>query len=261
VIATTLHRYPLQLCFVHHGEPNYPTIPHLLTAWSTRKLAQSVSAAVAASHAKRLPLRIDEINTISCGEVPAVAQSFASALWGLDVLFQMASVGVDGVNMHTFPGATYGLFTFQQVRGRWQAVVAPEYYGLAAFAQAAPAGSRLLAVSAKPRLGDRAHVKVWALRAPDHTIRLVAINEGTRAQTLALGAGRLRATGTLARLQAPSLTASHGVTLAGQSFGATTTTGMPAGRRRTFPVKPSPNGSYTFSVPPASAAVLTIPNR
>src|SRR5205814_1754923 len=77
--------------------------------------------------------------------------AFASARWGLDVLFEMAAVGVDGVNMHTFPGAAYELFTFRQVRGRWQAVVAPEYYGLEAFAQAAPAGSRLLSVPPSPR--------------------------------------------------------------------------------------------------------------
>ncbi len=52
--------------------------------------------------------------------MPEVAHSFASALWSLDVLFEMARVGVDGVNLHTFPGATYQLFTFSRAHGRWR---------------------------------------------------------------------------------------------------------------------------------------------
>ena len=43
----------------------------------------------------------------------------------LDVLFEMADVGVDGVNMHTYPGATYQPFTFTRSRRRWSAFVTP----------------------------------------------------------------------------------------------------------------------------------------
>lgn len=87
---------------------------------------------------------------------------FASALWALDAAFQMARVGVDGVNFHTFPGARYELFSFKRRHRRWRGFVAPEYYGLLTFAEAAPPGSSLLRVS-----GSLGNVRAWATRAPE----------------------------------------------------------------------------------------------
>jgi hypothetical protein len=253
VRIATLHRYPLQLCFIRPEQAEYPTIAHLLAPAASRELAGSVAADVQVAHAHHAVLRIDEMNTVSCGAVPAVAKSFASALWSLDVLFEMARVGVDGVNVHTFPGATYELFTFTHDHGRWRAAVNPDYYGLAMFAEAAPAGSRLLTVSPT---GSR-ELKAWAVRAPDHTIRLVLINEGAHAQRLAVRvpAAAAMATGTLERLEAPSLRAEGHVTLGGQAFGATT--GLPAGPLRTSTVSPAGN-RYMVRVPGASAAMLTL---
>ncbi|MGN6871380.1 MAG: glycosyl hydrolase family 79 C-terminal domain-containing protein [Solirubrobacteraceae bacterium] len=252
VAIVTLHRYPLQLCYLSPGQLHYPSIPHLLAAANSRGLAESVAAAVRTAHARHVALRIDEINTISCGDDPAVAQSFASALWSLDVLFEMARVGVDGVNIHTFPGATYQLFAFTHDHGRWRAVVEPDYYGLAMFAQAAPAGARLLKVSP----AARGQLKVWATRARDGVIRVVAINEGAVAHTIALRApAGVLGRGTLERLEAPGIGATGQVTLAGQTFGAAT--GLPTGRRRTSLVTPR-DGRYVVRVPAASAAMLTL---
>jgi hypothetical protein len=254
VAIVTLHRYPLQLCYLPPSSIHYPSIPNLLAAANSRGLADSVAVAVRAAHARHVALRIDEMNTISCGEVPAVAESFASALWSLDVLFEMARVGVDGVNIHTYPGASNQLFTFTHDHRRWRAAVEPDYYGLALFAQAAPAGSRLLKVSPTHTPG----LKLWATRAPDGTIRVVAINEDTRVHVVALNTPTstgLPGPGTLERLQAPTIGATRGVTLAGQSFGAAT--GLPVGRRDTTSVGPR-DGRYMFRVPAASAAMLTL---
>ena len=112
VKVVTLHRYPLQTCFVPPSSPEYPTVANLLAPAATTGLADGLAAYVALAHARHLPLRIDEINTDSCGAAPGVSNAFASALWALDTLFEMARVGVDGVNIHTYPGATYQLFTF-----------------------------------------------------------------------------------------------------------------------------------------------------
>ena len=251
VRIVTLHRYPLQLCYVHPGEPNFPTIGNMLSARSSQAMAESVASEVALSHARGVALRIDEMNTVSCGTSPAVAKSFASALWALDALFQMARVGVDGVNMHSYPGATYELFTFSHANGGWQALVEPEYYGMLLFAQAAPPGSRLLRVSGSGTL------KTWATRATYGTIRVVVINDGDRARTVALQAPGHAGAATLERLQAPSITAQSGVTLAGQSFGAETATGLLAGTPQTLPVTPV-GREYLFRVPAASAAMLTL---
>jgi hypothetical protein len=140
--VATIHRYPLESCYVHPSDPAYPTIPHMLSAASTSTLARSVTTAVRQAHAHHTPIRVDEFNTEFCGWDPSVTRSFASALRALDTLFGLAGVGVDGVNIHTFPGATYALFRFAQVGRQWRGVVMPEYYGLQMFAQAAPPGSR-----------------------------------------------------------------------------------------------------------------------
>jgi Glycosyl hydrolase family 79 C-terminal beta domain len=253
VSIVTLHRYPLQQCFLHPSQIKYPSIAHLLAPANSRGLADSVAGSVKAAHAHHATLRIDEMNSLSCGEAPAVTNSFASALWSLDVLFEMARVGVDGVNVHTYPGASSQLFTFTRVHGRWRAAVEPDYYGLAMFAQAAPPGSRLLRVSPAGPPG----LETWATRAPDGTLRVTLINEGTRTRVIAVRApaGVGAATGRLERLQAPSITATGRVTLAGQRFGAAS--GLPVGRRRTAVVAPR-NGRYTIRVPAASAALLTV---
>ena len=98
-------------------------------------------ADIALAHAHGLQVRIDEVNTISCGRSPAVDESFASALWVLQTLFAFARTGADGVNIHTYAGSPYALFKFHDDHGEWSAVAYPEYYGMRMFAQAAPAGS------------------------------------------------------------------------------------------------------------------------
>jgi hypothetical protein len=254
VAVATLHRYPLQLCYVSPSQPNYPTIANLLSARASRDMANTVVASVRVAHARGIPLRIDEMNTISCGTDDAVAKSFATALWALDALFEMARVGVDGVNIHSYPSATYELFNASRTHGSWRVTVEPEYYGLEMFAQAAPPGSRLVRVTAT----NAGAVKAWATRAADGTLRVVAIDEGAAARTVAVRVAGAGAAGTLERLEAPRLTSRGGVTLGGQSFGSSTTTGNLAGRPRRFTVTPA-GGQYVFKVRAGSAALLTIP--
>ena len=158
----TYHRYPLRACTT---DP----IAARASRRSRNLLADSSSAGLAAGarpvrgrrprHAAAVPARRDELGLLP-GRRPGSATRFASALWVLDTLFNLAGVGVDGVNFHTLPGSAYELFTLSQTpSGAWQAVVHPEYYGLLMFAQAFPAGARLLPVTAPGRagqgLGDR----------------------------------------------------------------------------------------------------------
>jgi hypothetical protein len=247
----TLHRYPVQQCYVSTRAPNYPTIPHILASRASRGLAASVASEVAATHARGLPLRIDEMNSVSCGNEPQVGFSFASALWALDALFAMARVGVDGVNIHTYPGSTSGLFNLTRRESIWQASVEPEYYGLMMFAQAAPLGSRLLRVSGAGAL------RAWATRARNGQIRLVLINPRASAtETVAVNAAAGASGATLERLEAPSLTASSDVTLGGQSFGADTQTGELSPRPSSVSGR---RGRYVVTVPAGSAALLTLP--
>ena len=143
----TVHRYPLRNCYVPPSSPQYPTISHLLSSYATVTLADSLKRWISLAHAQGRRLRVDELNSVACRGKAGVSDTFASALWVTDALFSLARAGVDGVNLHTLPDAAYELFAFSRRGGRWQAHVRPVYYGLELFAQAAPPGGRLLAVS------------------------------------------------------------------------------------------------------------------
>ena len=101
----------------------HPSLPHLMASAATTGLADSFTRDVAAAHADRLPLRVDEINSVSCGADLAVSDTFASSLWAVDAMFEMVRVGVDGVNLHTFPGAGYELFRIAHDGTHWTAAV------------------------------------------------------------------------------------------------------------------------------------------
>jgi Glycosyl hydrolase family 79 C-terminal beta domain len=252
VRIVTLHRYPLQQCYIHRSSPRYPTIANLLSPTASEGLAKRFAPYATVAHASGLTLRIEELNTVACGAVPAVSRPFASALWALDTLFEMAHAGVDGVNMHTFPGAGYELFSFSRAGGRWHARIAPEFYGLLMFAAAAPPGSRLLAVA-----GDKIGrgVKVWATAAPDRSIRVVLINKQPRRPAIVSltvpGAGTVAM---LERLVAPGARATAGVTIGGQSYA---TTGALSGTPHNERIRAA-GSKYTVTLRGASAALLTV---
>jgi Glycosyl hydrolase family 79 C-terminal beta domain len=249
--VATLHAYPVQTCDLPPSSPIYPTIAHLLAPAATTGLADDVAPYVPVAHARHLPLRVDEMNTDSCGAAPGISNAFVSALWALDALFEMARVGVDGVNIHTYPGATYQLFTFTHRGLRWKASVMPEYYGLDMFAQAAPPGSRLLSTTTTNSQG----ITVWATRGREGRTRMVLINESIDRRTVAVGAAGGRSA-TVEWLRAPALTSTTGVTLGGQSFGTSTRTGRLAGRSHIAKLK-AIDGRYEFTLPAESAALVT----
>lgn len=254
VRLVTLHRYPLQLCYTTPGSPTYPTIAHLLSERASTGLADSFAPSVAIANDHGMGLRVDELNTVSCGAAPAISETFASALWVLDTLFELDRVGVDGVNLHTFPGAGYQLFSFSQAHGRWHGSVGPEYYGLLMFADATPAGARMLDISG----GSSSGLKVWATWAPDGRVRIVFINKNlSKARDVMLRAPGTAGAGVLERLLAPSVRANSGITLGGRSFAAPTATGTLQGAPKTTTVRPEA-GDYTVTVPAASAALLTL---
>jgi hypothetical protein len=245
----TLHRYPLKRC----EKTTVVTIGQLLASASSAGLAESVAPSVALAHARHLPLRIDELNAVSCGGARGVSDTFSSALWAVDALFEMARVGVDGVNFHTVPKTINELISATNTGGTWSSFVHPQYYGMMLFAQAAPPGSWLLHVT-----GASGTLRAWATRAPNGQLRVVLINDDPRVpRSLAVRLPGKHGSATMALLRAPSLGAKAGVTLGGQSFGARTTTGRLAGKQTLTTVKPS-GSSYSVQLPAGSAGLLTV---
>jgi Glycosyl hydrolase family 79 C-terminal beta domain len=247
----TLHRYPLKHCIAS----NHISATQLLADSSSTGLADSVAPYVRLAHGRGLPLRIGEMNSVACGGAPGVSDTYASALWSLDALFEMARIGVDGVNIHTAPAAVNELFGFTHTASGWQGDVHPVYYGLITFAQAAPAGARLLQTTSTRTPG----LKAWATKAPDGHTRIVLINKSmTATRTTAIIVPGAATTATLELLTAPSTQSKTGITLGGSGFGTSTTTGvLPA--PTSAPVIHAPHGGhFTVKLPPASAALLTL---
>jgi hypothetical protein len=251
VSVATVHAYPLKHCVA----TNHVTIGEMLSDSSSAGLAARVAPLAAAAHRHHVPLRIDEINSVSCGGERGVSDTYATALWSLDTMFALARAGVDGVNIHTPPRSTNQMFTVLQVNGTWQVYVHPNYYGLLMFAQATPPGSRLLSISRSGGAG----LTTWATIGPDRTRRMVVINKRTAgSRVVAIRALAGAGSATLELMRAPAITSKTGITIGGQGFGAQTSTGELAGTPQTATLKPS-KGRYTFTLPAASAALLTIP--
>jgi hypothetical protein len=251
--VVTVHRYALQGCSHNPHSPVYPSIANLLSDRSAQGLAAAIAPYVALAHRHGAQFRVDELNSAAlagCLGRAGISNTFASALWMLDTLFDLASIGVDGVNVHSLPGAGYELFSFRRSATGWQAFVRPDYYGMLLFAQAFPAGARLLPVRA-----PAGAVKVWATLAPDGHTRVTLINKGSAAHRVELQLPPSDLPAVLEWLRAPSASATSGVTLGGQGFGAETSTGV-LGAQHGQPVAQL-FGSYSIDLPPASAAVLT----
>jgi hypothetical protein len=252
VKIATFHRYPLHRCFNPPNSPTYPTIANLLAPVASSGPATSLQAAVTAAHAQGIPFRSDELNSVSCGGARGVSDTFASALWILDTLFNMARVGVDGVNIHSFRTGVYAPFAFAFAHHRWSARVKAMYYGMLLFTRAAPPGSRLLHVS--DRGPDTLHA--WATRSTDGRRAVVVINDSRRrAATLAIRLPGATAA-SLERLSAPTAQARARITLAGQTFGDRTTSGKLSGVQRLASLS-LVQGRFVLRVPAASAALLT----
>ena len=252
----TIHRYPLHGCLTSPSTPGYPSIANLLSDQASSGIAEAVAPYASQVHAAGLQFRVDEMNSAavaSCIGRRGVSGTFASALWVLDALFNFASVGVDGVNIHSVPRAAYDLFTFKRVGRRWKAFVHPEYYGMLLFTQAFPAGAQLVPVNVNPT----GPLKVWATHARDGQTRVVVINKDPEsAYQVQLQVPEIQGLAQLERMQASGgASATRGVTLGGQTFGDSTSTGV-LDAPHTEPVVPV-LGTYTFDVPAASAAMLS----
>jgi hypothetical protein len=247
----TFHRYPLNRCFTAPSSRQYPTLSNLLSPFASRGLMWGAPRYIALAHAHGVPFRVDEMNSIACGGQRGLSDTFASALWAIDTLFEMARSGVDGVNFHTFPGARYSLFQFAR-GGRAQAFVHPEYYALLAFAHAAPAGSRLVPAAVR----GPASVRAWATDGPGAVRHVVLINDGAGPRRVLVRMPASTAGATLALLKAPNVLATAGITLGGQTFGPSTTTGLLTGPLRTTQLAPAA-GTYAVRLPAASAAIVT----
>jgi hypothetical protein len=245
--SLTVHRYPSSRCW-SKVSPFYPRVSLMLSEVASARLAAGLRGPVAFAHRRGMSLRVTELNSVSCGGMAGVSDSFATALWAPDTLFEMLREGVDGVNWHIRPRMLNAPF---EVRGgRVRAL--PELYGLALFADML--GPQARRIGTRVSAAHQLDLKAWAVRTATQTEVLI-INKGPRAAAVSLCCAASGSYVRLKRLLAPTVTAIHGLTLAGQTIGSD-------GRWHGRSVEPrisSTGGRYRIAVGGYSAVLVRGP--
>jgi hypothetical protein len=169
----------------------------------------------------------------------------------LNILPLYAEAGAEGVNFQTRPSTAQNLIQTRDTHTGWSVQVQPEYYGLLAFAQLTPPGSRLLQVSSTP-----VGLYTWAAWTPRGQTNVVVTNVSAATTTVEVRAAGARGAATVEYLRAVSggLQSAGRVTLGAQTLSQST--GQLAGTPVTTTVHSS-HGAYDVKVPAASAAIIT----
>jgi hypothetical protein len=270
------HHYPLGC-----AQTPAPSIEALLSAATRGRAAHSLTTYMSVSKAHDIPLRIDETNSVSCGGVAGISDTFASALWATGYITQAMAAGVAGINLEGNPANCTGYTPLcapdpaSLARGRLRAQ--PEWYALlltrslvgdrplpttiaAAGSPNPPAeGSPNLPAAGAPNLPAEGAPDLVAASflKPDHSLQVVLVDDepqGTRPLGLRLNVGAGMGTAGIQRLTAPSPSAVGGVLLAGQKVAADGSW-RPSARTESVAVNA---GTVALELAPGSAALVTV---
>ena len=196
----TQHYYAL-------GPASDPTmnIDRLLRS-SARLQTGTIDPLTAISREMKLPWRLAETNSCYGGGKPDVSDTFASALWGVDMMFQLAASGASGVNYH---GGGNGWYTPIAGSGSSGFTARPLCYAMLMFEQAQPQQMLSVEMPSKDPLQ-----KAYAMRSRDGSTRLALINKNaSQSQDISLPSEFAR--GSALALGGPALDAKSGITLGG----------------------------------------------
>jgi hypothetical protein len=204
---------------------------------------------------RRIPLRVDETNNVSCGGLANVSDTFASSLWAVDFLTRAMSAGLAGINFHDVILRPQGYSPLVAASlhslASGHLEVRPEWYALLMASQLV--GRRPLPASVRPA---GLNVTASAFGGPGE-VKVVIVDDqprGARTLSVRLSLPRRYTSGTVLRLTAPSSTATSGVTLGGRSVSAS---GAWRPRRR-LPRLTRSAGALRVTMTPGSAALITL---
>jgi hypothetical protein len=244
--TVSAHRYPYSACALPNS-PGYPTIPRLLSERATAGMAATVTYAAALAHRSGFKFRLTELNSVTCGGRAGVSNTFATALWAPDALFELLKAGVDGVSVHVRANLINAAFRIN--RNGLEA--RPLLYGLILFARAFGPHSQLvrLNLQANPYL----HLKAWAVSSAGNRLNVLLIDKSRYSANVNLRVPAI-GPGTVHRLLAPAVWARTGITLDGQQLGLD---GSWRGQPSTDRVARGRHG-YLVTVPAMSAAIVSL---
>jgi hypothetical protein len=250
----SVHNYTTTTC----GQKNV-TAAELLSPDRVKEFNDLSRSMVAVARDDHLPLALAETNSASCGGMFGVSNAFTSAVWGLDYMFNMAADGYSNVDFHfsyRAGGSAYNAVqTFSWKTGNqvnYRNVAQPLYYAMYMFAKDA-SGDHLLPAS----IQTGANITAFATTSgPGAEVHVFVINKDEKASgPVTVHLAGSTGSGTLLMLQAQSLgSMANDVRYGGKQFDSDGHIGIPS----TTSVRAGGNGDYTFTLPNASAAVLSI---
>jgi hypothetical protein len=194
-----------------------------------------------------LPFRLAETNSCYQGGKPGVSDTFASALWGADLMYQLASQGGMGINFH---GGGYGWYTPIAGTRANGFLARPIYYGMLLFSQA---GAGQLVGTHLEQSEQAPLLTAYALRSITGAIKVAAFNKNLdRGVRLTIDAGKRAQRVSALRLLAPRADDTTDITFGGAPVGASG-----AWSATQEEILFGENGAAVIELPAAGAALVT----
>lgn len=252
-VLLTGHHYPLGC-----AQTPAPSIESLLSPAIRGKEEQSLETYMKVADTYRVPMRIDETNTVSCGGVAGISDTFASALWATAYITQAMDAGAAGVNLEGNPTNCVGYTPLcapdptAVAAGGLRAQ--PEWYAL--LLTHSLIGARTLPVTISADGLPAPNLVASAYAGPGHAQQQVVLvdDEPPSAYPLpitleGIDTGTARAT----RLTAPAQDATAGVLLADRTV-VDGSLGTPTHTE----VIPTHGNTLQLTLAPSSATLLTL---
>ncbi|HEY1462476.1 MAG TPA: hypothetical protein VGF44_03555 [Terriglobales bacterium] len=161
-----------------------------------------------------LPFRLAETNSCYRGGKQGVSDTFASALWGADLMYQLATAGGMGINFH---GGGYGWYTPIAGTREDGFLARPIYYGMLLFAQAGPGQ---LVESSFDSTAQAPLLTAYGLRSDDGAMKVAVFNKNMERSVRLTIDSRMQAQQVSAlRLHAPRVDDTTDTTFGGSVVG------------------------------------------
>jgi hypothetical protein len=191
-----------------NGHSVNATVKNLVSA-DPNIIADCVALKSAAS-ALNIPFRFSETNSYLYGGSPGVSNAYASALWVIDHLFNIALGGGSGVNMQ---GGDVGYYSPITNSGSTILAAMPEYYGLLLFSLVGQ-GTLVTATLSTSNF----NANIYAMVNSSGTVNVVVNNkEVYQSLNITLDCGATVFGASLLELQGTALAATTGQTLQGST--------------------------------------------
>jgi hypothetical protein len=192
-----------------------------------------------------VPFRLTETNSCYSAGKPGVSDTFASALWAGDLMYQLASQGGVGINFH---GGGYGWYTPIAGTPEYGFLARPIYYGMLLFAEA---GAGQLIQTQLDGLDQAPLLTAYGLRTNNGKIKATIFNKSLN-QSVELTVNAQGRFASVLRLRAPRIDDATDVTFGGTPVGANGNWSAALGQRLA-----AENCSIALNLPAASAALLS----